>query len=111
MARLIMLGTPNYLLSRPRKSAQDLRLGQKIAGLDRKNSLEQLCETFNTFPGLYEMLPSAEKFAAMNLYKADAWRQPARSHAPTCWLREAVIDGLAKADSRFFLIAGVSRIR
>jgi pimeloyl-ACP methyl ester carboxylesterase len=111
VARVILLGTPNYGSFAP---AQVLRgtfdSVQKIAKLDRKNSLEQLCETFSSFPGLYEMLPSPEKFSAMNLYKADAW--PQTGPQPRANLLSAVkpvIDGLAKADSRFFLIAGVNQ--
>ena len=78
---------------------------------DLKHTAEQLCgEVFNTFPGLYEMLPAPEKFSAMNLYKADSW--PQAGPGPRAGLLAAVkpvVDRLAKADSRFFLIAGVNQ--
>src|SRR5436190_6151000 len=56
------------------------------------------------------MLPSPEKFSAINLYKADAW--PAEGPQPRADLLgkvKAVVDRLAPADSRFFLIAGINR--
>src|SRR6185369_5703251 len=112
VARLIMLGTPNYGSFAP---AQVIRgtydVVQKIAALDLKHTAEQLCgEVFNTFPGLYEMLPSPEKFSAVTLYKIDAWPQAgARPRGPMLAAVKAVIDRLAKADDRFFLIAGVNQ--
>jgi pimeloyl-ACP methyl ester carboxylesterase len=112
VARLIMMGTPNYGSFAP---AQVIRgaydVVQKIASLDQKNSAETLCgEVFNTFPGLYEMLPSPEKFSALNLYKVDAWPVTrARPRANLLAAVKPVIDRLAKADSRFYLIAGVNQ--
>src|SRR5438552_3613143 len=82
-----------------------------MAKLDLLHSAEQLSnEVFNTFPGLYEMLPSPEKFSAVNLYKADAW--PSNGPQPRADLLakvKGVVDRLAPADSRFFLVAGVNR--
>ena len=112
VTRLIMLGTPNYGSFAP---VQVIRatydVVQKIAKLDLRHSAEELSgEVFNTFPGLYQMLPSPEKFSAIDLYKADAW--PAEGPQPRADLLgkvKAVVDRLAPADSRFFLIAGINR--
>ena len=112
VTRLIMLGTPNYGSFAP---VQVIRatydVVQKIAKLDLRHNAEELSgEVFNTFPGLYQMLPSPEKFSAINLYKPDAW--PAKGPQPRADLLgkvKAVVDRLAPADSRFFLIAGINR--
>ena len=112
VARLIMLGTPNYGSFAPVQVVRaTYDVVQKIAKLDLLHSAEQLSnEVFNTFPGLYEMLPSPEKFSAVNLYKADAW--PSNGPQPRADLLakvKGVVDRLAPADSRFFLVAGVNR--
>jgi len=112
VTKLVMLGTPNYGSFAP---VQVLRgtydVVQKIAFVDVRHSAEQLCnEVFSTFPGLYEMLPSPEKFSSLDLYAAGSW--PASGPQPRAALLSAVkgvIDKLASADSRFFLIAGVNR--
>ena len=82
VSRLIMLGTPNCGSFAP---VQVIRatydVVQKIAKLDLRHSAEELSgEVFNTFPGLYQMLPSPEKFSAINLYKPDGW--PANGPQP-----------------------------
>src|SRR5436309_11736539 len=112
VTRLIMLGTPNYGSFAP---VQVIRatydVVQKIAKLDLRHSAEELSgEVFNTFPGLYQMLPSADTLSAIDLYKADAW--PAEGPQPRADLLgkvKAVVGRLAPADSRFFLIAGINR--
>ena len=112
VARLIMLGTPNYGSFAP---AQAIRgtydVVQKISTLDLRHSAEELAsKVFNTFPGLYEMLPSPEKFSALNLYDPTAW--PQIGPQPRGALLSAVkatLDQLAPADQRFFLIAGVNQ--
>src|SRR5262249_36611765 len=84
---------------------------QKIAILDLKHSPEQLSgQIFNTFPGIYEMLPSPEKFTALDLYNTASW--PQQGPQPRSNLLagvKPVVDKLAPADSRFFLIAGVNQ--
>jgi CHAT domain-containing protein/pimeloyl-ACP methyl ester carboxylesterase len=111
VVRLIMMGTPNYGSFAP---AQVVRgtydIVQKIAVIDLKHTAEQLSQIFATFPGLYEMLPAPEKFSAINLYKPDSW--PKSGPQPVSALLaavKAVIGRLAKADDRFFLIAGVNQ--
>ncbi len=111
-ARLIMLGTPNYGSFAP---VQALRgtydVVQKICKLDRRHTPEQLAgDVFSTFPGLYQMLPSPEKFTSVNLYDPNSW--PKKGPQPSAGLLSGVssaISQLAPADSRFYLIAGVNQ--
>ena len=112
VSRLIMLGTPNYGSFAPvqvLRGTYDVVL--KIATVDLLHSAEQLCNrVFNTFPGLYQMLPSPDKFSGVNLYDADAWpKSGPRPRAALLSGVKPVVDALAPADERFFLIAGVNQ--
>ena len=84
--RLITLGTPNFGSFVPIQALRGIYpIVRKIALLDLKHSPEELAETvFNTFPGLYEMLPAPEKFSALDLYDLKSWptEGPARSIVP-----------------------------
>ena len=109
--RLVMMGTPNYGSFAPVqvvRGTYDVVL--KVAAVDQKHDAKDLSgQVFNTFPGLYEMLPAPEKFSALNLYKAASW--PAEDPRPRQELLtavKAVIGQLAPADDRFYLIAGVN---
>lgn len=112
ISRIIMLGTPNYGSFAP---AQVIRgtydVVQKIARLDQRHTAEQLAgQVFNTFPGLYELLPAADKFPAVDLYNAASW--PASGPQPRADLLSTVkrvFSNLAAADDRFFLIAGINQ--
>ncbi len=110
--RLIMLGTPNYGSFAP---AQVLRgtydTVLKIATVDLRHSAEELCNTvFNTYPGLYEMLPAPERFATLDLYDAANWPKSGPQPRPNLLTAAKGIGSrLAAADSRFFLIAGVNQ--
>lgn len=112
VARLVMLGTPNYGSFAP---AQVIRgtfdVVQKISKVDLRHTAEELCnQVFNTFPGLYEMLPSPEKFSAINLYDASMWPQTGPQPRPNLLAAaKPALDRLAPADSRFYLIAGVNQ--
>jgi len=110
--RLVMLGTPNYGSFAPVQVFRGTYdVVQKVATLDFRHNAEELSgQVFNTFPGLYEMLPSPEKFTAVDLYSAASW--PQQGPQPRPHLLSAVkpvVGKLAPADSRFFLIAGVNR--
>ncbi|HEY6908186.1 MAG TPA: CHAT domain-containing protein [Myxococcales bacterium] len=110
--RLVMLGTPNYGSFAP---AQVIRgtydVVQKLALADQVHDAARLCElVFNTFPGLYEMLPAPEKFSGIDLYDPAAW--PKAGPGPRANLLsgvKAVVDELAPADERFYLVAGVNQ--
>ncbi len=73
--RLVMLGTPNMgSFSIPQVMTGLEGLVRKLALLDVPHSLEELLETFNTFVGSYQMLPSPD--AAPNvepLYNAGTY--------------------------------------
>jgi CHAT domain-containing protein/pimeloyl-ACP methyl ester carboxylesterase len=109
--RLVMVGTPNYGSFAPVQVFRGTYdVVQKVAALDLRHNAAQLSDVFNTFPGLYEMLPSPEKFTAVDLYDAASWPQKGpqpRSHLLSTV--KHVLDKLAPADSRFFLIAGVNQ--
>jgi pimeloyl-ACP methyl ester carboxylesterase len=109
--RLIMLGTPNQGSF---ASVQALRgtypFVRRMSRLDRKHSAEYLAaKVFNTFPGLYHMLPS-RRLKGMNLFDPRDW--PADGPAPRRQLlREvtAVRAALAPPDARMIHIIGVNQ--
>lgn len=58
--RLIMLGTPNHgSFSIPLALTGEEKQVKLLAKIDRANSLKDLLEITNTFPGSYQMLPSS----------------------------------------------------
>lgn len=110
--RLVMLGTPNhgsFLATQAVRATLDTV--RQIAALDPVHSAEELCEkVFNTFPGLYSLLPSPEKFSAFDVFNPDVW--PADPPRPAeDLLREAreLPGQLAPANDRCHLIAGVNQ--
>ena len=59
--RLVMLGTPNMgSFAIPQVMTGLEGLVRKLALLDVRHSVEELLETFNTFVGSYQMLPSPD---------------------------------------------------
>jgi pimeloyl-ACP methyl ester carboxylesterase len=112
VTRLVMMGTPNYGSFAPVqviRGTYDVVL--KVARLDLRHTADELSDqVFNTFPGLYEMLPAPEKFSAIDLYHEANWPQAGPQPKEDLLLSvKTVIDKLAPADSRFFLIAGVNQ--
>lgn len=111
ISRLIMLGTPNHGSFSP---VQALRAThetvRQVAAVDLRSSPEELSrKVFRTFPGLLQMLPSAERFSAVDLYDPAAW-PPGPGPDPVLLAKvRAVQDGLAPADDRFHLVVGVNR--
>ncbi|MGH8314268.1 MAG: CHAT domain-containing protein, partial [Steroidobacterales bacterium] len=112
IGRLVMLGTPNFGSFAPVQAMRGTYSSVRaIAALDLKHSPESLSRrVFTTFPGLTQMLPAAEKFAAIDLYSTDTWpndgpKPPAELLASVAGVRA----GLAMPDDRFFLIAGVEQ--
>jgi CHAT domain-containing protein/pimeloyl-ACP methyl ester carboxylesterase len=112
--RLIMLGTPNYGSFAP---VQAFRATYptvlKVAELDQAHDARQLAgDVFATFPGLTQMLPSPERFSKVDLYDLDMWPTGKDKLRPRKEILARVKDvqkGLAAADDRFFLIAGVNQ--
>ncbi|MGH7828381.1 MAG: CHAT domain-containing protein [Candidatus Binatia bacterium] len=110
--RLIMLGTPNHGSFVPAQSIRGVySVVKQIAALDRHHDVDQLsAKVFTTFPGLYQMLPTTEKFGALDLYDAANWpKRGPKPRQPMLDRVQSVQQSLAKADDRFFLIAGVNQ--
>ena len=112
IARVVMLGPPNHGSFAP---VQALRgtygTVQTVARLDqRHNDVELAREVFGTFPGLYEMLPTAAIFSGVNLYDASAWPDDRpRPRQPLLSAVAKVQKSFAPGDERMFVIAGVNR--
>ena len=73
--RLIMLGTPNYgSFAIPQVMTGVEGLVRKLAVLDIRHNVRDLLNTFNTFVGSYQMLPSPEVMTSIaNLYDAGTY--------------------------------------
>ena len=114
VTKLIMLGTPNYGSFAPVEVLRGVYdVVKKVAFVDAipGHDAQMLAgQVFNTFPGLYQMLPAPEKFTTLDLYKAKTW--PKSGPQPVASILtgvKPVIDKLAPADARFYLIAGVNQ--
>jgi pimeloyl-ACP methyl ester carboxylesterase len=110
--RLIMMGTPNYGSFVPIQALRGIYpIIRKIALLDVTHSPEELTQlVFNTFTGLYQMLPAAEKFSGFDVFDLQSW--PKTGPIP----RKQLLDSARKAqgflaapDARFILIAGIDQ--
>jgi CHAT domain-containing protein len=107
-----MLGTPNFGSFAP---VQALRgtysVVRKVARIDLLHSAEELAgAVFNSFPSLYELLPSNGRVSGPDLFEASSW--PARGPTPRAELLSAARDleqRLAPADERFHVIVGVDQ--
>ena len=112
LVRVIQLGTPNFGSF---AAVQTLRaLGdtvKKLAFLDRRHDeFEIVSKVLARMPGCCQLLPSPERFNAIDLFDAKSW--PPKAPKPDASvLRQVpgVLKKLAPADDRFFLIAGVNR--
>lgn len=112
--RLVMLGTPNYGSFAPFMAFRGTYpVVLKIAELDRDHDAKQLAgDIFTTFPGLTQMLPSPERFSKVDLYDLAMWPPGADKLRPRKEILAKVKEvqkGLAAADDRFFLIAGINQ--
>lgn len=110
--RLVMLGTPNFGSFSPVQALAGYHdLVGKVAALDLAHSHEELVnQVFNTFPGLYQMLPAPQKFSSIDLFDLASWpptgfvpRQPILTAA------HRVHDHLANGAENMTLIAGINQ--
>ena len=110
--RLIMLGTPNKGSFSPVQVLTGTHpLVKKVAAVDLPNTHEDLVnKVFNTFTGLYQMLPARSVFSGIDLYNPANWpptgmgpRAGELSSAPD------IHDALAPGQDRFMLIAGINQ--
>jgi pimeloyl-ACP methyl ester carboxylesterase len=108
--RLVLLGTPN---AGSFAAVQALRgtyaVVRKVARVDLRASAESLAaETFNTFPSIYDLLPSGACAGRTDLFDPRSW--PTAGPQPLSSLLAAARTTqahLAAADERFAVIAGV----
>jgi CHAT domain-containing protein/pimeloyl-ACP methyl ester carboxylesterase len=110
--RLIMLGTPNFGSFAPVQAIRGTySVVRDVAALDQRHDAAELAELiFNSFPGLYQMLPQPAKYTAVDLTDPSVW--PKGGPQPNAALLKDVKrigNSLAKADERFVLIAGVNQ--
>lgn len=110
--RLVMLGTPNFGSFAPVQALMgSYMIIKRIAALDLGNSLKDLVnKVFNTFPGLYQMMPAPLKFSGLDLYNAANW--PGIGMGPRSdLLPEApkVHETLIPGNDLFTLIAGINQ--
>jgi pimeloyl-ACP methyl ester carboxylesterase len=110
--RAVLLGTPNQGSFAP---VQVLRgtypVVRKIARLDGATSAERLTEeVFNSFPSLYQMIPTTRRKGAADLLDPGAWPDSGPA------LRLALLERarrfreeLPAADARFVAVAGVGQ--
>ncbi len=110
VARLVLLGTPNYGSFAP---VQALRgtyaVVRKIARLVKTSSAESMAaDIFNTFPSLYQMLPVASRQGGPDLLAGAEWPNSDPRPRPELLAQaRAVHDCLAPADERTAVIVGV----
>jgi CHAT domain-containing protein/pimeloyl-ACP methyl ester carboxylesterase len=114
--RLIMLGTPNHGSFAPVQAIRAtyglvLTVAKVAQFAKPKQTPQWLAENvFSTFPGLYQLLPTAEKFSSINLFKPESWSATTGRPAPRPDVLKSVAPAqklFAPGSDRMFLIAGV----
>jgi len=110
--RLVMMGTPNHGSFVPTLAIRGIYgIVRKIAAIDLKHTPKEMSAlVFNTFPGLYQMMPWKEKFDEIDLFDINNWPtdkpRPNPEHLASAL---AMLPSFAPADERFFMIAGVNQ--
>lgn len=110
VTRLVMLGTPNFGSFAPLQALRGTySVVRKIACLAATGTSESLAsQIFNSFPSLYQMLPTAEYNGCPDLFNRAEWpRSGPRPKANLLRLGRALHRKLAKADDRMATIVGV----
>jgi pimeloyl-ACP methyl ester carboxylesterase len=110
--RIILLGAPNLGAFAPVLALRGTYpFVQKLSRLDLRHSAEYLAgRVFNTFPGLYQMLPPAQPHFALDLMDPASW--PSEGPRPDAGLlarAAAVRARLPPPDERMVQIVGVNR--
>jgi pimeloyl-ACP methyl ester carboxylesterase len=110
--RLVLLGTPNFGSFAPLQALRGTYpVVRKISSLAGTGTPETLAgEIFNSFPSLYQMLPSAECNGCTNLFDPAEW--PRTGPRPNkALLREArnIQSKLVQADERICVVVGVGQ--
>ena len=107
--QVVLLGTPNEgsyaAVQAVRGTSPVVR---KLAQLDARCSAEQLAdEVFNTFPSLYQLLPTAQQPHRFDLFDADQW--PRQGPRPQPQLLAAATQGRTQRGAvgeRFSVVVG-----
>ena len=110
--KLIMLGTPNFGSFEPVLVLRGIYSTTKlVAAIDPFHNATELTQgVFNTFPSVYQLLPSQKKFTSINLYDPSVWpTDPPQLQPGLLQAAPAVQQQLAGPDGRFVLIAGVNQ--
>lgn len=112
VARLIMLGTPNFGSFAPVQALRGVYpLVRRIAALDLRHSAEELAEQlFRSFESLYHLLPAGAHAGARSFFDPVAW--PVRGPRPAPELLTAargLENEIAPADERFVNVVGVGQ--
>jgi pimeloyl-ACP methyl ester carboxylesterase len=110
--RLVLLGTPNFGSFAPLQALRGTyAVVRKIARLAGSSSAEALAsEIFNTFPSLYQMLPSAEHNACADLFNPAEWpRTGPRPNRALLRSAREIQTRLVQADERISVVIGVGQ--
>jgi len=110
--RLIMLGTPNNGSFSPvQVFSGSHSLVKKVAAVDLSNTHHELVNNvFNTFTGLYQMLPARSVFTGIDLYNPENWPPSGIGPRPAALAAAPDVHGaLASGRDRFILIAGINQ--
>ena len=110
LRRIVMLGTPNFGSFSPIQAFRGAHsIVQKLDFIDRFHSASELADIFGSFPGLCEMIPSPEKYAA-DFFNRNSW--PKTGPLPTA----AMLAAARKAQGQLpvdhddiVIIAGVNQ--
>ena len=110
--RLVLLGTPNFGSFAPLQALRGTyAVVRKIASLASRGSPEELAgQVFNTFPSLYQMLPSAQHNGCADLFDPNEW--PRTGPQPNIALlrdARAIGERLAPADERIAAVVGIGQ--
>jgi hypothetical protein len=112
VAQVIMLGTPNFGSFAAVQSMRGVGdTVKKLAFIDLRHDAEELVNrVLAPMPGFCQLLPSPERYTAIDLFDPRQWPASGPQPVPAV-LRQVprVLSKLAPADDRFFLIAGVNR--
>ena len=111
VGRVVMLGTPNHGSFVPVQALRaTLSTVSLMAGVDLAHDAEELSRrVFSTLPGLIQMLPTPRAWNEIDLYTRGEWPDGPAPRAAILNRAVAIQEGLAGADDRFSLIAGVNQ--
>jgi hypothetical protein len=110
--RLVLLGTPNFGSFAPLQALRGTyAVVRKISSLVSTGSPESLAgKIFNTFPSLYQMLPSAQRNGCADLFNPAEWpRTGPRPNRTLLRNARSIQSKLVQADERICVVVGVGQ--